>query len=209
MAGTYRPPSGASPRRIAWLATTQLVGADAEHEIHLLFITQFLQYADDGLGSGQVGVGQLQERVHKDGAHVEVGGKDAAHKTDEHVGVVNMIIVGVDKPDLVVHVEHVTVVVVQEDHVVNRFPRGAVGQVNQPLRFTGALLACDYLYHGNTPPLYGCFLGKIIRYISFSCNVFFPCSSAACARAMSLKAIPRSSALRSSRRVRQIPAYSQ
>ena len=60
-----------------------------------------------------------------------------------------MVVFSVDEANLVIHIVHIAVVIVKEDHIVNRLARGGIGQIDQPFGFPGAFFAGDYLYHGN------------------------------------------------------------
>ena len=130
------------------------IGAQAQNKINMMLRAQLIQRFHHRTGAFQLRVAELQESVHKYGSDVKIGAQDAAQEADKHIRAVNMIVIGVYKANVVVHVKHITIVVIQEDHVVCRVLGCAVGQVNEPLRFAGAFPACDYLYHGN-PLLYG------------------------------------------------------
>ena len=113
-----------------------------------MLLAQLLHAAEQPLGVLQVGFAQLHEGVDKDGAHIEVLAEHAAEEAQEHFGGVNVIVAGVDKANLVVDVEHVAIIVVQEDHIVGGLLGSVIGHIDQTLGLAGALFACDDLNHG-------------------------------------------------------------
>lgn len=147
-AAAGRPPnaSGASDD-VGFDELRQLLdtGADGNDKVHAVIGADGFQPLKDPFAGGKLVVDELFERVDEDQAHVEVLRHDAAEKAHEHMVAEQVVLAGVDKAHLMTKVEHIAIVIVDENDVVLAFLASLVGHVDDALGFTRALFAGNHL----------------------------------------------------------------
>ena len=107
-----------------------------------------LQTLEQPFGGGQIRLEELLESVDKNQTKVKILGHDAAQETHEHLVAGQLVFAGVDEPNLVPEVVHITRVIVDKNDIVLGISAGNVGHVNNALGFTRAFFSGNHLNQG-------------------------------------------------------------
>ena len=119
--------------------------ADAEDKVHAALFADLFQTLEHPLAVIQVGLDKLLERVDKNLANVEVLAGGTAGETHEHLVAFDVVFIGIDKAHVAGQIEHIAIIVIDENDVVLGILGSSVGHFNDPLGLSGTLFTGNYL----------------------------------------------------------------